>query len=352
LEEIVGRLDLLAPRELAFPKGHVDLRAMLADPDPERTRPRRRQWARNDRPETERPLDEQIWLDCAEAVETATPIARGYEITNRERTVGARLAGEIARRHRHHGLPPGTIDLAFRGAAGQSFGAFCNIGMRLVLTGEAQDYVGKGMHGGEIVLMAPSESPFAGHSSVIVGNTVLYGATGGSLYAAGRAGERLGVRNSGARVVVEGCGDHGCEYMTGGVVVVLGETGRNFGAGMSGGVAYVLDLDGGFPERFNPGIVALERLADEIDLELPRAMIERHLELTRSKRAAWILDHWSVLVPRIWRVLPHPGMEEHSERDQNARSLRAEALRAVREEHRLDGATGAPQAETADAAEG
>jgi len=345
LEEIIGRVDLLSQRQCSFPKGSVDLGALLADPDPERLRPRHRRWPRNDRPDKQRPLDEQIWLDFEGAVKRRQPMARSYDITNRERTLGARLAGEIARHYRDVGLPPGSLEISLRGAAGQSFGAFCNTGMRFSLTGEAQDYVGKGMHGGEIILRPPPESQFAGHTAVIAGNTVLYGATGGSLYAAGRAGERLCVRNSGARAVVEGCGDHGCEYMTGGVVVVLGQTGRNFGAGMSGGVAYVLDLDGGFPERFNPGMVALDRLIDEIDIDLPRVMIERHFELTDSRRAAWILDHWPVLLPRFWKVLPHPGMEEHSERDQDLRALRSEALRAIRDEQRTPEPQGAEASE-------
>jgi glutamate synthase domain-containing protein 3 len=165
-------------------------------------------------------LDERLYQDAKEALETAQTFRQSYAITNRERSVGARLSGEIARRYGGAGLPVGALELSFDGVAGQSFGAFNNRGMHLTLTGEAQDYVGKSMYGGEIVVRPKSSSRAIG--DVLVGNTVLYGATGGSFYAAGRAGERFCVRNSGAKAVVEGCGDHGCEYMTGGVAVVLG----------------------------------------------------------------------------------------------------------------------------------
>ena len=202
----------------------------------------------------------------------------------------------------------------------------------MTLTGEAQDYVGKAMAGGEIVLRPPDGSAFTSHSGVILGNTVLYGATGGSLYAAGRAGERLCVRNSGARAVVEGCGDHGCEYMTGGVVVVLGKTGRNFAAGMSGGVAYVLDVEEQFQARINSDMATHERLEEDSDRELLLALLERHFELTSSERASWILEHRDNLYSRFWKVAPHPTMEDQSESDQDTKTLRVEAYRALMEE--------------------
>src|SRR6202043_3963179 len=182
-----------------------------------------------------------------------------HSISNSDRSIGASLAGEIARRYGNIGLPGVSITATFQGSAGQSFGAFNVPGMRLILNGEANDYVGKSMTGGQIVIAPPSDAPYASEENTILGNTILYGATGGQLFAAGRAGERFAVRNSGAVAVVEGVGAHACEYMTGGMVVVLGETGPNFAAGMSAGVAYVLDMTGVFPMRCNSELVELQR---------------------------------------------------------------------------------------------
>jgi glutamate synthase domain-containing protein 3 len=226
-------------------------------------------------------------------------------IANTDRTVGARLSGEIARVFGDQGLPSGSVEATFEGSAGQSFGAFSIRGMRLILYGEANDYVGKGMAGGELVIRPPREARFATHENVIIGNTVLYGATGGTLYAAGRAGERFCVRNSGARAVVEGLGDHGCEYMTGGIVVVLGEVGKNFGAGMTGGIAYVLDEAHLLPERYNPQLVSIERLnTDDEDLS---TLLREHLHWTESPRAREVLANWEEFRPKFWRVVPHPS---------------------------------------------
>jgi glutamate synthase (ferredoxin) len=333
LDEIVGRVELLEPREVVLPRAtRLDLAALLDDPDPGGLKPRRSQQNRNDRPEESAPLDEIVWRECEGAIHSQRPLKKRYAMTNRERTVGARLAGEVARIAGPEGLPPGTLQLSFRGSAGQSFGAFCNAGMTLRLEGEAQDYVGKGMHGGEIAIFAPEGSHFKAHDNVIMGNTVMYGATGGSLYAAGQAGERLGVRNSGGRIIVEGCGDHGCEYMTGGVVVVLGKTGRNFGAGMSGGIAYVLDLEKTFEGRYNPGMVSLERALEGIDEALLRTMIERHHELTGSARAAWILEHWQEVLPRFWKVVPHPGVEDETAQEQDTKAFEAAVLAELQSE--------------------
>ena len=200
--------------------------------------------------------------------------------TRIERSARA-IAGAIARRYGDAGLPDGTINLSFAGSAGQSFGAFNIAGLRLTLIGEANDYVGKGMSGGEIVIRPPDESPFDWSENVIIGNTVMYGATGGRLFAAGRAGERFCVRNSGGLAVVEGVGDHGCEYMTAGVVVVLGEVGRNFAAGMTGGVAFVFDELGNFQRRCNRELVELVRVAEHESRTI-RVLIERHYEMTEQ----------------------------------------------------------------------
>jgi glutamate synthase (ferredoxin) len=336
LDEIVGRVDLLAPRDLVLSKAvKLDLSAVLKDPDPTGTKARRSQQRHNDRPEVVPPLDERLWRDAESALEHGEPIALSYPVNNGERSVGARLSGEIARRHGEQGLPAGTVRVTFEGAAGQSFAAFTSQGMHLRLVGEAQDYVAKGMAGGEVAVLPPPGTTRAPNRNVIVGNTVLYGATGGSLFAAGRAGERLCVRNSGGRAVVEGCGDHGCEYMTGGVAVVLGPTGRNFGAGMSGGVAYVYDEDGTFSERCNPGMVGVTPVADGVDEELLRALVERHVELTGSPLAAALLARWAEALARFVKVEPHPSLEDPTAAEQQEALVQEALLRQVREDAAL-----------------
>ncbi|MEK7872810.1 MAG: hypothetical protein AAB502_02995 [Chloroflexota bacterium] len=303
LDEVIGRTDLLQAVPLAeYPKAYaLDLKRLLADPDPSRTRPRKRVQPRNDRP-GDVPLDNRILKDAAPSLKAGTPVQLAYRIRNENRTVGARVAGAIALKHGDKGLPENTISIQFDGTAGQSFGAFLANGMRLVLRGEANDYVGKGMTGGEIVIVAPEHAAFVPSENVIIGNTVLYGATGGQLFVAGRAGERFAVRNSGAIAVVEGVGNHGCEYMTGGIVVILGETGVNFGAGMSGGIAYVLDEAGEFSKRFNPELVQIERVKDAEDAEMLKSLLTKHHVLTGSKRAAEILDGWQRCQPKFWKV--------------------------------------------------
>ncbi|MBI4343738.1 MAG: glutamate synthase large subunit, partial [Candidatus Omnitrophica bacterium] len=250
LDELIGRSDLLAVREgyALTPKAQtVNVEYLISGAG---EGPRIHTKPRNNR-EGDEPLDDRIVKDAAPALEGRDKVKLQYPVRNIHRTLGARLAGQIAQRYGDKGLPAGTIDVALTGVAGQSFGAFCINGVRLALIGEANDYVGKGMAGGELIVRPPDESPFAWHKNTIIGNTCLYGATGGVLYAAGRAGERFAVRNSGAMAVVEGLGDHGCEYMTGGVVLVIGETGRNYGAGMTGGLANVLDHQRVFEKRVN-----------------------------------------------------------------------------------------------------
>ncbi|MBI3457197.1 MAG: glutamate synthase large subunit [Candidatus Rokubacteria bacterium] len=306
LDDIVGRTDLL----VAAPRGDgkvtaLDLSKILTPADPDGARPHRCVQPRNDRPDE--PLDRTLLADARPAVEEGRPVRLSYPIRNIHRTVGARLAGEIARRYGDRGLPEGTIEIRFQGSAGQSFGAFCVPGMRLVLEGEANDYVGKGMGGGEIVVRPPATARFPWHENAIVGNTVLYGATGGALFVAGRAGERFGVRNSGATAVVEGVGDHGCEYMTAGCVIVLGETGRNFGAGMTNGAAFVLDETAEFPKRYNPELVRIARVEEPGDVARLRGLVVRHLEETGSRRAADLLARWDELFRWFWKVIPMPA---------------------------------------------
>jgi glutamate synthase (ferredoxin) len=242
-------------------------------------------------------LGVRLLEDAAAALEGAALAEPAYEITTHDRAVGARLGGVIGKRFGSD-PPPGRVRARFEGSAGQSFGAFLAAGVELDLQGEANDYVGKSMGGGRIVVKPPVGD--AGNP-VLVGNTVLYGATGGELYCAGLAGERFAVRNSGAVAVVEGVGDHACEYMTSGTVVVLGETGRNFGAGMSGGEAYVYDSTGAFPLRLNDDLVSCSRVRADSEL---RRLVERHLRYTRSELAAALLDAWETAVPSFWHVAP------------------------------------------------
>jgi glutamate synthase (NADPH/NADH) large chain/glutamate synthase (ferredoxin) len=313
LDEVIGRADLLyQARELPHPRAELlDLSAIVTPPDPSFERPYRQSQPRND-PPTRDPFIDRLLADAAPAWESTTRTSLSYDINNSNRTVGARLAYEVSRRHGGDGLPEGTLELTMRGSAGQSFGAFLTKGIRLILDGEANDYVGKGMGGGEIILRPPANASFKASENIIMGNTVLYGATGGNLFAAGRAGERFAVRNSGATAVIEGAGDHCCEYMTGGVVVVLGPVGRNFAAGMSAGTAYVLDEFGDFPGKVNPELVDLEVMARDghivrsDDANRLRGLIEEHVALTGSERGREILENWEQLLPRFYQVVPDP----------------------------------------------
>jgi glutamate synthase (NADPH/NADH) large chain/glutamate synthase (ferredoxin) len=307
LDEVVGRSDLLRrrPGTESGRVGLVDLQRILEPADQSWTRPRRHVQDRNVRP-NDTSLDPQIVRDAEEALVHGRKVRLTYKVQNSDRAIGTRLSGTIARRYGSKGLPDATVELRFNGSAGQSFGAWACRGMRLILEGEANDYVGKGLCGGELVVMPPQNAGFKPHENVIVGNTVLYGATGGRLYAAGQAGERFAVRNSGAVAVVEGVGDHGCEYMTGGVVVVLGPTGRNFAAGMSNGVAYVLDEDGQFPRRVNRELVHLERVMRSEDLELLYTLLREHFDRTGSPRAEALLAAWEAYRELFWKVAADP----------------------------------------------
>lgn len=282
---------------------HIELGRMLVDPDPTGTRPRRNLQSRNDPLEAET-LDDWLLSAAMPALEDRTPIVLERAIRNTDRTVGARLAGEIARRFGDAGLPTGTIRVTLHGSAGQSFGAFCIKGMHLTLVGETNDYVGKGMAGGEIVLRQPANARWATNENFIAGNTLLYGATGGLLFAAGRVGERFAVRNCGSVSVVEGVGDHGCEYMTSGTVVVLGAVGQNFGAGMTGGVAFVYDRTDNFQRRLNPQLVRAERLSDDPAAERLHELVARHAELTGSNWSRQIVTDWNQSRGKFWQVIP------------------------------------------------
>jgi len=254
----------------------------------------------------EQALDYKLIDHARDAIDNKTPVEFKLPIRNVHRTVGAMLSGEIARKHGSAGLPEDTIRFQFTGSAGQSFGAFLAHGVTLTLEGDANDYVGKGLSGGKLVVYPPRTSTFVPEENIVVGNVVLYGATSGEAFFNGMAGERFAVRNSGATAVVEAVGDHGCEYMTKGVVVVLGRTGRNFGAGMNGGIAFVLDETGEFQSVMcNRTSVDLEPVSDAADLETLYRLITRHAELTASPRARWILENWSQMISRFVKVFPH-----------------------------------------------
>src|SRR5205807_7473770 len=251
-------------------------------------------------------LDYKLIEHASEALEHQTPIVIKLPIRNIHRTVGAMLSGEIALRHGSKGLPDDTIRFRFTGSAGQSFGAFLAQGVTLELEGDANDYVGKGLSGGKLIVYPPRSSTFLPEENILIGNVVLYGATSGEAYFNGMAGERFAVRNSGATAVVEGLGDHGCEYMTRGLVVVLGKAGRNFAAGMSGGLAYVLDEKGDFADkRCNTAAVDLEPVLDPQDIQTLQHWIGRHFEATGSPRAEWILEKWSSMLPKFIKIFPH-----------------------------------------------
>ena len=249
-------------------------------------------------------MDRELISRSREALESKKKIRIKLPIRNTNRTVGAMLSGEIARQYGNEGLPDDTIVCKFIGAAGQSFGAFCSRGLTLILEGETNDYLGKGLSGGKIIVKPYAGIDFEPSQNIIAGNVILYGATGGEVYINGMAGERFAIRNSGAYAVVEGVGNHGCEYMTGGRVVVLGETGINFGAGMSGGIAYVYDPEGQFDSRCNLDLVDLELVVDERDIQELREMINRHAKYTDSRRAEEILEHWDACLPFFVKVFP------------------------------------------------
>jgi glutamate synthase (ferredoxin) len=303
LEDLIGRTELLRPRSVKLTKtSRVDLSCLLS-PIPQA---KDRSWLKHAAEAHGNGviLEDQLLADTAvtEAIKGHGQLDRTLRILNTDRSVGARLAGEIAELHGNTGFA-GEINLQFEGAAGQSFGAFLLQGLNLRLIGEANDYVGKGINGGRITVIPPPACINPGEK-VILGNTCLYGATGGELYALGRAGERFAVRNSGARTVVEGAGDHCCEYMTGGVVVVLGTTGRNVAAGMTGGVAFLLDEADGVQQRLNRGTVSLQPLCTPEQENLLKPLLEAHLAHTGSARAATILADWANWKTRFKVIVP------------------------------------------------
>jgi glutamate synthase (NADPH/NADH) large chain len=253
--------------------------------------------------ELEKVLDWRLVEAAKAALDEAEPIQKKFIIRNTDRSVGALLSNEVSKRYKGQGLPEDTIHFNFKGSAGQSFGAFVAPGLRFELEGEANDYFGKGLSGGKLIVYPDKEATFKPEDNIIIGNVAFYGATSGEAYIRGQAGERFCVRNSGVKAVVEGVGDHACEYMTGGRVVVLGKTGRNFAAGMSGGIAYVLDTEKDLPKLCNKDMVELETMTEE-DRQEVREMIEKHFRYTGSDPAEWILENWEVACGHFMKVMP------------------------------------------------
>jgi glutamate synthase domain-containing protein 3 len=300
LNEMVGHTECLQLAEIEHWKArHLDLSPILFQPDVPASVGRYCQTIQqHDLEHTEALLEL-----CRPALQNGELVSATLPIRNIHRAVGTRLGSEVTRQYGPAGLPHDTIQLRFEGSAGQSFGAFIPKGITLRLEGDANDYLGKGLSGGKIVVVPPKNSTFVPEENVIIGNVAIYGATSGEAYINGIAGQRFCVRNSGANVVVEAVGDHGCEYMTGGRVVVLGQVGRNFAAGMSGGTAYLFDENAG--RLCNLEMVSLTALEDQAEIECVKNMIFRHAEHTGSRRATEILVAWDQFVEKIVRVLPN-----------------------------------------------
>jgi glutamate synthase domain-containing protein 3 len=303
-EDLIGRVDLLDTKDTLdhWKTKGIDLTNILHRPDVPKGVAIRHTSTQDHG--LEKALDNVLMAKAKPAIEDKTPVQLTSNIRNINRTVGTMLSSQVALRYGLAGLPEDTIQIQFKGAAGQSFGAFLAHGISFSLEGEANDYVGKGLSGGRIVIFPSKKARYRPEDNIIVGNVVLYGAILGEAFFRGLAGERFAVRNSGAYAVVEGIGDHGCEYMTGGRVVVIGPTGRNFAAGMSGGIAYVLDTDGHFKKNCNPGMVDLFAVTQPQDILELKTLIEKHFRYTQSTVAEGILKDWDRILGKFVKVYP------------------------------------------------
>jgi glutamate synthase (NADPH/NADH) large chain len=322
LAEVIGRTDLLqqVSRGSEF-LDDLDLNPLLVQADPGPYARYCTMEGRNEVPET---LDAQMIADAAALFERGEKMQLQYNIRNTHRAIGTKLSSKIVRKYGMFGLQPGHLTVRLRGSAGQSLGAFAVQGVKLEVLGDANDYVGKGLSGATIVVRPAPSSTLQSQLNTIIGNTCLYGATAGSLFAAGQAGERFAVRNSGATAVVEGCGSNGCEYMTGGTVVILGAIGDNFGAGFTGGQAFVYDPEGKFEVRVNPDTVTWQRVANPHWAEVLRSMIAEHAEETNSRYARMLVHDFDLALPHFWQVVP----KEYVKYLPIALTAETEALRA------------------------
>ena len=307
LDELIGRVDLLEakPGETAR-QSRLDLSPIISANGMAKDAPQFCTDLRN-HPFDKGELAEEMLAKTLPAISAKSGGKFDFEIRNYHRSIGARLAGEIARQHGNHGMIDAPLDIHLTGTAGQSLSAWNVSGLNLDLIGDANDYVGKGMSGGQIIVRPPADVGYLARETAIIGNTCLYGAIGGHLFAAGSAGERFAVRNSGATAVIEGTGDHCCEYMTDGVVAVIGRTGVNFGAGMTGGFAYVLDIDRDFVDRYNHELIDIHRISPEnmeAQLHHLRLLIMQHVAATGSEWGEIILDDFRTFLPKFWLVKP------------------------------------------------
>jgi len=313
VDEMVGRPSVLAQRtDVDQPKAKkVDLQGVIAEPAGDDDRYKTREQTH----EVSEALDWDLIEEAEPAIESGEPVAISTDVDNTNRAVGATLSNAISDEYGGEGLPDDTVECRLEGTAGQSFGAFLQQGVTMDLVGSANDYVGKGLSGGKLIVRTPDNANYAAAENVVIGNVALYGATQGEAYVNGVAGERFAVRNSGVKGVVEGVGDHGCEYMTGGAIVVLGETGKNFAAGMSGGVAYVYDPDGKFARKANTGMVSIDPTPDELDRAMITRLVENHTEYTDSDRAAELLANWDDELENFTKVMPDAYAEIIAERE-------------------------------------
>ncbi|WP_181687234.1 glutamate synthase large subunit [Halorhabdus salina] len=319
MDELIGHTEFLEQKDVDHPRAqHVDLSELLWRPDAEDDRRK----TRGQNHKLADKVDNDFIAQAQPAIKRGDNVDIDGRVTNEDRTIGAMLSAEISKAHGGDGLPDDTVSLDLAGTGGQSFGAFLAPGVTIDMTGDVNDYAGKGLSGGKLIVETPPEAGYAASENILTGNVALYGATDGEAYFNGQAGERFAVRNSGVKTVVEGVGDHGCEYMTGGVAVILGETGKNFGAGMSGGEAYVLDESGDFEDRLNTDMVHVEALEDR-DRQMIRRMVENHARYTDSERAEAILDDWDAYVSQFVKVMPDAFaavVEEHLEADEDVRA--------------------------------
>ena len=305
INEMIGRADKLNKRKALdhWKASHLDLSALVYTPNVDQNIVRYQ--TKNQDHSLTKALDQLLIKKAHKSIQDGTPSNIESPITNQNRTVGTMLSYHVSKKYGHTGLPSNTISVNFKGSAGQSFAAFLAPGIKFKLEGDANDYFCKGLSGGEVIVKTPNESILNPSENVIIGNVALYGATRGNVFINGKAGERFAVRNSGANAVVEGVGDHGCEYMTGGRVVILGPTGRNFAAGMSGGIAYVIDPNKIFESLCNKELVELDTLSDKQEIMLVQQLIEKHYNLTNSKNAQDILQNWNQSIQNFVRIIPH-----------------------------------------------
>jgi glutamate synthase domain-containing protein 3 len=322
VDDMIGRSDVLEAKQAV---GHwkaddLDLSAILAPAQKPHDAVEVRHMMAQDHG-LEKALDNKLLELAEETLDSGKPVRHELAIVNTNRTVGTTLSHNIAKKWGESGLPENTIHFKFNGSAGQSFGAFLAHGVTLELEGDANDYVGKGLSGGRLIVYPPKESTFVAEDNLLIGNVVLYGATRGWAFFRGRAAERFCVRNSGARAVVEGIGDHGCEYMTGGRVVILGPTGLNFAAGMSGGIAYVFDPDGEFPGKCNMDMVDLDPVETDEDIAELFEMIDCHVNHTGSAVASRVLNEWPSTCAQFLKVMPVDYKRVLSERQKHDESV-------------------------------